>query len=320
MPSETTRIKGHDGVELAVHHLGGDGAPVILAHATGFHGRCWTPLARELSPEYTVWAIDQRGHGSSGKSPGDRYGDWDAFARDVLAVVDAIGGSGWRAGGHSLGGGVALLAEARRPGTFAAIACFEPVAIPPAAVVTAGASTSTDPDILAVAAGPVPAGEGLMPIPGGNPLALLARKRKAVFPSRQAAYDNYRSKPPFAAFDPEALRCYVDFGLVDLPDGTVTLACRREDEAAVFEGALANPAWSELPNVRAPVAIMAGGDMADPVARSAELVARRLPRGGLVRFSALDHFGPMTAPSEVGAAMARAFAGGTSPKTVSPPG
>jgi pimeloyl-ACP methyl ester carboxylesterase len=212
---------------------------------------------------------------------------------------------------------VTLLAEAKRPGTFAAIACFEPVAIPPGLI---GADPPADPDILAVAAGPVPAGEGLRPIPGGNPLAVLARKRKAVFPSRRAAYDNYRSKPPFAAFDPEALQCYVDFGLVDQPDGTVTLACRREDEAAEYEGALGNPAWSELPNVRAPVAIMAGGDMTDPVARTAELVARRIRRGGLVRFAELDHFGPMTAPREVGAAMLQAFAGGASTKTVSPPG
>jgi pimeloyl-ACP methyl ester carboxylesterase len=341
MVSETLRVRGHGGVDLAVHHLGGDGPPVLLAHATGFHGRCWVPLARALTDQYTVWAIDQRGHGASGKSPGDRYDDWDAFAADLLAAVDAIGGDHWCAGGHSLGGGVALLAEARRPGTFHAIACYEPVAIPPGLISGAegdpaagpgpaappGASATADPGSAAppppaadaAPAAPPGAGEGLRPRPGGNPLAQLARKRRAVFESRQAAYENYRSKAPFARFDPAALRCYVEFGLVDQPDGKVTLACRREDEAAVFEGALGNPAWSELPNVRAPVAIMAGGDLNDPVARAAEMVARRIPRGGLVEFPDLDHFGPMTAPGAVGAAMAKAFAEGASPKAVAPP-
>ncbi|HET6874003.1 MAG TPA: alpha/beta hydrolase [Acidimicrobiales bacterium] len=301
MASSTVRVRGADGVELAVHNLGGEGPPVMLVHATGFHGRCWTPLAATLTPKFTVWAIDQRGHGASGKSPDGHYDDWERFAADLLAAVDALGGTGWRAGGHSLGGGVALLAEARQPGTFSAIACYEPVVIPPGTL----------------------GGIHAIPRPG-NPLATLARKRRPSFESRQAAFDNYRSKPPFAAFDRQALECYVEYGFVDQPDGTVTLACIREDEAAVFEGAMGNPSWAALPDVRPPVAILAGGDQTDPVARVAIEVARRLPRGGFRQFEHLNHFGPMTAPVEVGEVMAIALEAGAgkdgqSPITVTSP-
>lgn len=289
MASEALRVTGSGGVDLAVHHLGGDGPPVMLVHATGFHGLCWDPLAAALTPQFEVWAIDQRGHGASGKSPDGRYDDWDAFAADLLAAVDAIGGSGWRAAGWSLGGGVSLLAEARRPGTFSAICCYEPVVVPPGMFAETGSPTQS-----------------------GNSLAVLARKRRPVFPNRLAALENYRSKPPFSHFTDEALRCYVEYGFVDLPDGTVTLACAREDEAAVFEGAPASPTWSVLPQVRPPVAVLAGSDMDDPVGRIAGDVARRLPRGGLRRFPHLDHFGPMTAPGEVGSVMARAL--GTAPR------
>lgn len=285
-------MAGSGGVELAVHDLGGDGPPVMLVHATGFHGRCWAPLARALTPYYSVWAIDQRGHGASAKSPDGRYDDWDAFASDLLAAMDAIGGTGWRAGGWSLGGGVALLAEARRPGTFDAICCYEPVVIPPG---TFG-----------------PPGSGGPPR-AGNPLAVLARKRRPGFASREAAMDNYRSKPPFSDFAPDALASYVHHGFVDLPDGTVGLACAREDEAAVFEGALASPTWAVLGDVRPPVAVLAGSDPLDPVGRIASDVARKLPRGGLRRFDHLDHFGPMTAPEEVGGVMAAALARGSLP-------
>jgi pimeloyl-ACP methyl ester carboxylesterase len=301
MTAPALTVKGSGGVDLAVHRLGGDGPPVMLVHATGFHGRCWVPLARSLTPRFTVYAIDQRGHGASGRPTDGRYDDWERFAADLLAAVDAVGGVGWRAAGHSLGGGVAVLAEARRPGTFAALACYEPVIMPP----------------------------GFLPPPGSAPppngLAVLARKRRPVFASREEAVANYRSKPPFSAFDPEALDCYVEHGFVDLPDGTVTLACRREDEAAVFEGAAASPTWGVLPSVRAPVAVLAGGDLNDPVGRVAGEVARRLPRGGLRRFADLDHFGPMTAPAEVGAVMAVALTvavaepGGESPIAVTSP-
>jgi pimeloyl-ACP methyl ester carboxylesterase len=301
-PSVVT-VPGAGGLDLAVHHLGGDGPPVMLVHATGFHGRCWIPLARSLVPYFTVWALDQRGHGASGKDPDGRYDDWEAFAADLLAAVDAIGGTGWRAAGHSLGGGVSLLAEARRPGTFTAIACYEPVVFPPGSFDAAR----------------VPPGDR-------NPLAVLARKRRPAFPSRQAALENYRSKPPFSAFTAEALECYVEYGFVDQPDGTVTLACRREDEAAVFEGAIHSPTWSALPDVRSPVAILAGSDHTDPVGRVAADVARRLPRGGFRRVAGLDHFGPMTAPGLVGSLMAVALESGErmgdgkeSPMPVTPP-
>jgi pimeloyl-ACP methyl ester carboxylesterase len=109
MPLETRHVHGADGTDLLVHHLGGNGPPLLAVHATGFHGRCWWPLASALTPEFSVWAIDQRGHGGSGKDPEGTY-DWERFAADLLAVVDSLGGSGWRAVGHSLGGGVILLA------------------------------------------------------------------------------------------------------------------------------------------------------------------------------------------------------------------
>lgn len=287
-------VRGADGVELAVHRLGGEGPPVLLAHATGFHGRCWAPLARWLTPQFTVWALDQRGHGASDRSPDGRYDDWDAFAADLLAVVDAVGGGGWRAAGHSLGGGVSLLAEARRPGTFAAIACYEPVVIPPGFLARPAEGPGT--------AGRDPGG------PGPVPLAQLARKRRATFPSRQAALDRFGIKAPFDRWDRRALEAYVTFGLADRPDGTVGLACEREDEARVFEGAAGSPTWGALADVRAPVAVLSGALDADPLAQVAVEVARRLPRGGLRRFDHLDHFGPMVAPDEVGRVMAAALA------------
>ncbi len=284
-------MTGAGGVELVVHHLGGDGPPVLLAHATGFHGRCWAPLAPILGRTYTVWALDQRGHGASGRPADGRYDDWGRFAADILAVVDAIGGNGWRAAGHSLGGGVTLLAEARRPGTFETICCYEPVVMPPPEIL--GAQT---------------------PGRGPNPLAQLARKRRPCFASRAAARENYRSKPPFAGFAPAVLDAYVEYGFVDQPDGSVALACAREDEAAVFEGAAISPTWAELPSVRVPVAVLSGSDLTDPVARFAPHIARHLPRGGFRRLDGLDHFGPMTAPEAVAEVMAVGLAGGPHPE------
>jgi pimeloyl-ACP methyl ester carboxylesterase len=276
------RVRGAQGVEIATYNLGGDGPPVVLLHATGFHGRCWIPLAGELTPYFSVWAVDQRGHGASGKAPAGGYHDWSLFVDDLFAVLGALGSDRWRGIGHSLGGAVLLMAEARQPGTFVNLCSYEPVVFPP---------SSASPD-----------GFG-----GRIPMAELARKRRATFASRQAAYDNYASKPPLNRLHPDALDAYVTFGFVDDPGGGVTLACRREDEAAVYEGAPGSGAWEHLADVRPTVTLLGGVDKTDPVSYALEDVARHLPRGGARRFEGLDHFGPFEDPAGVGAVMAEAL-------------
>ncbi len=125
--------------------------------------------------------------------------------------------------------------------------------------------------------------------------------------------DNFASKPPFNRFNRGALEAYVTYGFVDQPDGTVALACRREDEASVSEGAPSSGAWDRLGQVRPPVLVMGGQETGDLVSQIVEDVARHLPRGGARRFPGLSHFGPFEDPDVVGGVIARAL------ETVSPP-
>jgi len=294
-PETGPRVSGAGGIEIATYHLGGDGPPVMLLHATGFHGRGWLPLAPALTDRFSVWSIDQRGHGSSGKAPDGRYDDWGVFVDDLFAVLDALELRGWRGFGHSLGGAVLLLAEQRQPGTFTDLCCYEPVVFPPI--------LPTD-------------GFG-----GRNSMSDLARKRRPSFASLQEAKENFAAKPPMNRFDPAALDAYVTYGFVPGPEGGVTLACAREDEASVYEGAPTSGAWDHLSGVRPPVAVLGGGDPHDPVSRVIDDVARRLPRGGSRRFEGLSHFGPFEDPLGVGRVVAEALGVGRGRSTmaVAPP-
>jgi len=270
------RVRGVGDVEIATYHFGGDGPPVLLLHATGFHGRCWLPLAPALTGSFSVWAMDHRGHGSSGKAA--RYDDWSVMRDDTLAVVDALGGPPFLAAGHSMGGAVAILAEQRRPGTFPRIYCYEPIVFPP------------------------------MPPRKGRDLSTAARKRRSHFPSREAARSNYAGKLPFSRFAPDALDAYVNYGFVDLPDGTVTLACARDDEASVYEGSLRHDGFQRLPEVQSPVTVARGGHDSDMGLEVQTAVSGRLPHPRTETFESLSHFGPMEDPLLVGGAIAGAFA------------
>ena len=84
------RIPSSDHVSVAVHELGGNGRPLLISHATGFHGYCYLSIADELSDSCSTFAIDHRGHGATAR-PDDWSVDWSRYGDDTTAVVEAIG-------------------------------------------------------------------------------------------------------------------------------------------------------------------------------------------------------------------------------------
>jgi pimeloyl-ACP methyl ester carboxylesterase len=272
------RVDSTDGVELEVHDLGGDGPPLLLVHATGFHGLVWEPLASHLTG-YRRWSIDMRAHGDS-TAPLGRSLEWDGFADDVLAVVDALGLERPFAVGHSKGGAALLLAEQRRPGTFGSLYCWEPVVMPPEIAI------------------------GYQP---DNPLSNGARRRRPTFASHDEAFENYAAKPPFSRLDAAALRAYVDHGFAMNDDGTVTLKCRPENEADVYAHGTAHQAFRSLDLVRCPVTIAVGVEDTVP-AIFGRPISAALPAGHIESHPELGHFGPLENPQIVAASIRAAFA------------
>ncbi len=241
----------------------------------------WAPVATRLvAAGRRVWSFDFRGHGDSDPAPGGDY-DWSGFADDVTAVVDHLGLAG-RAGllgvGHSKGGAALLRAEADRPATFDRLYCFEPIVFP------SDAPLPADPD---------------------NPLSAGARRRRAVWSSRDEAYESYSSRPPLSVLDPEALRAYVEHGLRDRADGTVELKCEPEDEARVYAMGAANGVYTRLPEVRCPVVVACGGRTDAIDADLSRMLAARLPAGRVEVFADLGHFGPMEDPAQFAVAVLR---------------
>jgi pimeloyl-ACP methyl ester carboxylesterase len=272
------RFPSTDGVEVAAYDLGGEGPPLLLAHATGFHAHVFVPLAARLAERFHCFAFDERGHGETTVPDGLDY-DWHGFADDARAVARGLELDRPFALGHSAGGAALLLAEAADPGRFRALYCYEPVVMP------------VDP----------PLGRQ------ENVLSEGARRRRAVFASRDEAYGNYAAKPPFAALAPEALRAYVDFGFADQPDGTVRLRCHPEVEAEIYRMGSAHDGFSRLVDVRCPVAVVCGErtDAFTPplIARQAEA----LPHGRAEALPGLGHFGPLEDPGAVAESVLRAF-------------
>ena len=177
---ETIPVASTDGITLALHHLSecepGSLPVVLLSHATGFHGRCWLPVARRLEGRFDVWAHDHRGYGDS-PVPDDWQVRWAAFGEDALAVaqhlVDNVRPGRVFAAGHSMGGATLIMAALQRPSIFSGIVAFEPIVFP-----QSGFRPEDAPP---------------------NPLVAATRKRRATFPSLAEARANFASKPPMSA-------------------------------------------------------------------------------------------------------------------------
>jgi pimeloyl-ACP methyl ester carboxylesterase len=269
-------VPSSDGVEIAVHDLGGHGPALLVSHATGFHGHCYEPVAHALAEHVHSVAFDYRGHGDTPKPAGavdwQRYGD-DAEAMAVW-MVEQQGGRPVDAFGHSMGGACLLMAARRRPELFRRLVLFEPIVFPPG--------------------GMRPDGEGGSD-PEQNPMVIGARRRRATFASYDAAIQNYASKPPLNGFTPEALRAYVVHGFAPDDDG-VHLKCRPDTEAETFAAGSLHTTWDELPEIHTEVLVMAGRVEPTQPSMISAGVAERLPNGRYLQFDQLDHFGPMVRP------------------------
>lgn len=131
-----------------------------------------------------------------------------------------------------------------------------------------------------------------------SPLPAGARRRRATFPSIEAAIENYSSKPPMSAFDPAALDAYVRHGFRADPHGDgIRLKCEPEHEARTFEHGSTHDTWARLPEITVPTLVIAGRvEELQPSARAAA-IADELPRGRYLERPELDHFGPFTHPA-----------------------
>ena len=101
--------------------------PIVIAHATGFHGRCYGAIADQF-PDRRVIALDLRGHGRSEGGPVD---DWRLVASDVAAFLDQVRIRRAVGVGHSMGAHVTLQAASQRPEAYDRLVLFDPVILSP---------------------------------------------------------------------------------------------------------------------------------------------------------------------------------------------
>lgn len=265
-----------NGVDLAVWDWAGEGAPVLLIHATGFHGRIWDEVARRL-PGRRVLAVDTRGHGRSAK-PAPPY-NWDYTGADILDLVRVLDLHDVVAVGHSMGGHSAVYAAVREPWRFGGLLLIDPTVGRDQAVATRDGAGA----------------EG------------VARRRNE-WASPEEMVERFRTRFPFDLWQPQVLDDYARYGLLPASSGDgYVLACPPEVEAAVYAArGLGEDVWPILPKVTMPVRVLRAqapepGVQTRPFETSPTDpgLASAFPNGEDRPLPHLTHFIPMQAPDLV---------------------
>jgi lipase len=279
------RIAGHDGVDLQLYEWPGAGPAVFLAHATGFHGRCWDQVVAHL-PGRHVYALDMRGHGLS-EQPEPPY-EWRFFGLDVANVIRDLGLRDAVGVGHSKGGHAVTAAAAQVPGAFSALLLVDPVISPPR--------------------------DGPLPEATGDHFAARRRDR---WSSPDEMFERFKDREPFSLWEPAVLRDYCVYGLVPAPDGDgYVLACPPRIEAATYAGAGRTSLSDEIAAIDMPVRVLRArarteGQMDMSSSPTDPALASRFARGEDVPLPHLTHFIPMQEPATVARHIREMLAKGT---------
>ena len=256
------------GLRLHTLDWGGDGAPIVILHATGFLGRIYRPLAERLRAIGHVYSYDQRGHGDSSAAPDGVY-TWDATMRDLEGFIAAMGWSGVRAIGHSAGATAIGSLACERPDLIARAVLLEPVVF----------ESAVAPELN-----------------WRNPFIERTLKRRRVFDSVEAMFSNFDNKPPYDTWRKEILHDYCESGTRATRDGKRELKCAPEVEAKFYETAPDFDGLGRILRCAAPLLVVFGQRGDSLGASLSAKVAQQIRNGRVIDVPDAGHFMPMEQP------------------------
>lgn len=258
---------GHTRIEFLSYD--GEGPTLILLHATGFNPWLWHPIARELLGRFRIIAPFFCDHRNTDPYRGGL--GWNILAGDLVGLCRNLDIHKPYLIGHSMGGGVCVLAHGLVPDLAEKMILIEPILLPESRYQR-----------------PLPLEE--------HPLARQAIRRKNRWQTPAEAERYLQSKPLFRNWDREMLDLYLQYGMTVDEDGSLQLACSPRGEAAIFMGGAAENPWPLLPGISCPVLILEGENSESRKMLELKKAAGLLPQGEHRLVPGVGHLIPMENP------------------------
>jgi pimeloyl-ACP methyl ester carboxylesterase len=265
----------------------GAAGTIVFSHANGFPAGTYRLLFEAWrAAGYTVVAVEKFGHDPAYPVTSN----WPRLREQLLQLVQAQHRP-VQLVGHSMGGYLSLMAACKRPALALSVVLID------SPIVGGWRAHSLHAMKLS----------GLMKRVSPGRVSV---RRRAQWPSTEAAFEHFASKAAFARWQPEVLRDYIACGTEPDPTsrtGGVRLAFHRDVETALY-----NTLPHDLSRLlrrhplHVPVSYLAGTRSAE--GRQAGLAATRALVRGRMETIEGSHLFPMERPTETAAAVLRRLA------------
>jgi pimeloyl-ACP methyl ester carboxylesterase len=235
---------------------------ILITHANGFSGGCYSYILKHFQKDYRVIAIDFCGHGQSEKSL--EFKDWTFFRDQIVSLVETENLRSIIGIGHSLGGASILMASKLLRERFVKLILFDP--------------TILNVPIL------------LLGSIFGVPIAKNALKRRRDFKSLDSVRKTFRRLPFYQKWDEEIFEDYLQTCFQPKENG-VELCCAPEMEAKIFSSpSIFSPLnyWYVL--TESHVIIPENHGVCSPFA--AKMIARKNTNSTVTRVKGFQHLFP----------------------------
>jgi pimeloyl-ACP methyl ester carboxylesterase len=275
--------------------FGGTGPTLVFTHANGFPPATYRAVLEPLAASFRVLTFANRALWSADEP--STVSGWRQLADDLRCGLAEREAAPVVAVGHSIGGMLCALAAARSPGLFSRLVLLDPV-------VFSGAHAFVWGWVKRLGLG------------DRFPLVDRARRRRDSWPDRETVRAAWTGRPVFVSWDPRVVEDYLEAGIADAPDGSVTLRYPKRWEAQLFR-VCPHDEWASLRRVEAPVLVVRGATSDTLLPGAAGRMAREMPDAQVVELAGTSHFLPMERPDEV-ARLVVEFAGGSGSPTEAP--
>lgn len=261
-----------NGLRIRYYDWGGVGDPIVLLHATGFHGRVYRPIVEWLTTIGHVWSYDQRGHGDSEAPHELEQYDWTLTTDDLRGFITEMGWKGVRAFGHSAGATAIGSLAFEHPELISRAVLAEPVVF-------------ELPDAPKLG--------------WRNPLVERTLRRRQLFDSLDTMFANFENKPPYDTWNREMLRDYCEFGTRMNHDSKRELKCLPEIEARLYETSRNFDGLNKIIRAETPMLILFGNRSESLDLKLSPRIALERKTGRVINVPGAGHFLPMEKPELV---------------------
>ena len=203
---------------------------IFFFHATGFNAETYIPFFLKLNEllenQYSIYALDQRGHGlSEATAVPSELSSWNTYFTDGNNFLSKFASSENILMGHSMGGVVAARLAYDFEDKVNKSILIDPVLQPQSLKFQIPFFNISNKLFISLLS--------FFKKNRASEMISNAKKRRSIFSDKEEIFNHYQGRGAFTNWPSESLKAYINGGVVS-KNSQINLSCKPEWEAKTF--------------------------------------------------------------------------------------